>query len=117
MTGKITHRPATRHLCGPGWTERTINPPATLCANPDNPPTMTALFPPNTRDYPRGTHWQCDDCDTTWIARSRPGEWPVRWRRQRWWDRHHRLRWITTSLLAVILVLAPVIGPALGWDP
>lgn len=83
MSGSIILTPERRHQCAPGWSDAGACPDGGRYVNP-----------PDARQYPEGTVWQCD-CGTAWVSRG-----PIAWNapgivgftRERWLERRRRLR-------------------------
>ena len=80
-TGQRTSTEA-EHVCRPGWRQATY---------PDSKP---ILIPPTRTSSPPGTVWLCS-CDRVWVAYLRKAELaepdgPIRWRRERPWERWRR---------------------------
>ena len=85
MSGQVVHRPERQHSCAPGWTQG--GPVA------DRPGCSYAI-PPEPREFPEGTVWQCE-CGVSWvstgpIAPNSPGF--IGFRRERRWERRRRER-------------------------
>ena len=81
-----TQKRNAEHACRPGWRQ---------AADPGGP-AKPILVPPTRVSSPPGTVWLCS-CDRVWVAYLRLTEMaepdgPVRWRRERPWERLRRHR-------------------------
>lgn len=93
MSGRVVAMPAPVHRCAPGWTYRTPDPVEAI-GHPGWDWDTRLAYPPDARDYPRGTVWECD-CGKTWVSTGPPnGRSPgiVDFRPERRLERRRRLR-------------------------
>lgn len=86
MTGQVVSKPTQKHTCAPGWGLEFT----------DGPPFGPGWYstPPDAREFPKGTVWECD-CGVTWvstgpIAPNSPGF--IGFRRERRRERRRRER-------------------------
>ena len=91
MSGRVILRPAAKHECLAGWTQRPPLPEGNLMGLPAGTVTWA---PPRDSEFPVGCRWQCGACGKVWVRRKSPRTLGVQlllgkviFTPEHWWER------------------------------